>query len=250
MEGKIEKFDYTKFPGANPKSFNEDYMFKLQQCETIVCEKSDGVRYFLCECVTKAQTYWLLIDRNYTFRQASPSFDMAEIHKEQYQGRGENNVIRNLFDGELLQDNDWRGGLTEPVFLVFDALVVNRKSQLALPFDVRLLTADAYIESRISMMRMLVKKGYVRHGSIELPKIDIFMKEMFSVWDAKVIFDKILNKLQHENDGLIFTVKACPYYPGTCEHIFKWKPMHLNTIDFNVLPLPKRVPCFETVWQL
>jgi hypothetical protein len=75
------------------------------------------------------------------------------------------------------------------------------------------------------------------------------MKEMFHVWDAGAIFKHILDKLQHENDGLIFTIKAAPYYPGSCEHIFKWKPMHLNTIDFNVVPLPA-VPGFENVWQL
>jgi mRNA guanylyltransferase len=38
--------------------------------------------------------------------------------------------------------------------------------------------------------------------------------------------------LVHENDGLIFTVDKCPYYPGTCKEIIKWKPPHMNTIDF------------------
>lgn len=38
--------------------------------------------------------------------------------------------------------------------------------------------------------------------------------------------------LLHENDGLIFTVDKCPYYPGTCMHVLKWKPLHMNTIDF------------------
>lgn len=79
--------------------------------------------------------------------------------------------------------------------------------------------------------------------------MDVYMKEMFHIWDAGAIFKHILDKLQHENDGLIFTIKAAPYYPGSCEHIFKWKPMHLNTIDFNVVPLPA-VPGFENVWQL
>jgi hypothetical protein len=38
--------------------------------------------------------------------------------------------------------------------------------------------------------------------------------------------------LVHENDGLIFTVDECPYYPGTCQEIVKWKPPNMNTIDF------------------
>ena len=61
------------------------------------------------------------------------------------------------------------------------------------------------------------------------------MKEMFNVWDAHELILKVIPKLEHENDGLIFTVDACPYYPGTCEHIFKWKPIHLNSIDFNLI---------------
>ena len=76
---------------------------------------------------------------------------------------------------------------------------------------------------------------------------------MFHIWDASVIFEKILNRLQHENDGLIFTVKSAPYYPGTCEHIFEWKPMHLNTIDFNVIPLSPNgltKSWYQHVWQL
>lgn len=62
------------------------------------------------------------------------------------------------------------------------------------------------------------------------------MKEMFNVWDAKELMTKVVPRLEHENDGLIFTADACPYYAGTCEQIFKWKPLHLNSIDFNLKP--------------
>lgn len=61
------------------------------------------------------------------------------------------------------------------------------------------------------------------------------MKEMFHVWDGHHILQKIVPRLEHENDGLIFTVDACPYYPGTCPQIYKWKPPHLNSIDFNLV---------------
>ena len=62
---------------------------------------------------------------------------------------------------------------------------------------------------------------------------------MFNVWDAHVIFDNIMPKLEHENDGIIFTVDAAPYYMGQCNHILKWKPEHLNTIDFEAVPLAR-----------
>jgi hypothetical protein len=65
------------------------------------------------------------------------------------------------------------------------------------------------------------------------------MKEMFHVWDAFELFSLIESKkLEHENDGLIFTVDQCPYYPGTCDQILKWKPIQLNSIDFILRASP------------
>ena len=44
--------------------------------KTVVCEKTDGVRYFLCEMVkivqkgasSASETIWLLVDRKYEVR--------------------------------------------------------------------------------------------------------------------------------------------------------------------------------------
>lgn len=62
------------------------------------------------------------------------------------------------------------------------------------------------------------------------------MKEMFNIWDAQYLMSHFIDagKLEHENDGLIFTVDDCPYYPGTCSEILKWKPVELNSIDFKL----------------
>jgi hypothetical protein len=64
---------------------------------------------------------------------------------------------------------------------------------------------------------------------------------MFYVWDMPHIIEKIFKKLEHENDGLIFTEDLCPYYPGTCKSIYKWKPPHLNSIDFKLLKAPQEI---------
>ena len=55
-------------------------------------------------------------------------------------------MLRNVFDGELINDRPWRKGQSEPVFLVFDALCIDRKNLIALPFDQRLKAADGYID--------------------------------------------------------------------------------------------------------
>ena len=103
-----------------------------------------------------------------------------------------------------------------------------------LPFTSRLVDADAYIRNRFTKAR--IQQSHMP-AIASVPKIDLFMKEMFRVQDAHVLFDHILPKLEHENDGLIFTVDAAPYYMGVCPHIWKWKPMHLNTIDFIARPV-------------
>jgi hypothetical protein len=52
-----------KFPGAQPVSFQEDHIYSLQRGEHVVCEKSDGQRYFLVETVNPDEMY--IIDRKY-----------------------------------------------------------------------------------------------------------------------------------------------------------------------------------------
>ena len=66
------------------------------------------------------------------------------------------------------------------------------------------------------------------------PYLNIFMKDVFEVWDTVKLLKLIEEKnqmLMHENDGLIFTVDKCPYYPDIAPDIIKWKPPHMNTVD-------------------
>ena len=53
----------NKFPGAQPISFMQEHMFKLQTSEFLVLEKSDGLRYLLVETLNPDQMF--LIDRKY-----------------------------------------------------------------------------------------------------------------------------------------------------------------------------------------
>ena len=79
-----------------------------------------------------------LIDRQYNFRMVShfhpttptphlpPNTQLSKI------------VIANLLDGELVVDSPWRKDSSAPIFLIFDALIVNTKNILADPFHRRL----------------------------------------------------------------------------------------------------------------
>lgn len=65
---KLCYWNYQRFPGANPVSFQYESMYNLQRVETIVCEKTDGVRFFLVEVIFQKKAYWFTIDRQFTFR--------------------------------------------------------------------------------------------------------------------------------------------------------------------------------------
>lgn len=64
-------------------------------------------------------------------------------------------IIRNLFDGELLYDENWRKqDKKTPIFLVFDAIVVQGKNLIAEPFRKRLQPADEYLKLRFTAARI------------------------------------------------------------------------------------------------
>jgi hypothetical protein len=69
-------------------------------------------------------------------------------------------------------------------------------------------------------------------ASQEEVKFKVYLKDFFLPKHVEFIFSNIIPKLKHGNDGIIFTKKECPYYPGTCEQILKWKPHTVNSVDF------------------
>mmetsp|Transcript_43301 Transcript_43301/g.57298 ORF Transcript_43301/g.57298 Transcript_43301/m.57298 type:complete len:89 (+) Transcript_43301:118-384(+) len=70
-----------KFPGANSISFNDQHMKELNCRKTVVCEKTDGVRVFLCEFVhlmpnKQVRVAWYVIDRMYSIHQVMHVYDL------------------------------------------------------------------------------------------------------------------------------------------------------------------------------
>jgi mRNA guanylyltransferase len=192
------------FPGAQPVSMSLSNLTKIQKNTFLVCEKSDGVRYLLCQ--TKSGSY--LLNRKNTYFQCN--IDAIRIIPEACQ--------RNLYfllDGELIIDKKFNK--TYYNFLVFDGLCVNGKNVMARDYIDRLKEIKPFIDS-------ISQKAGI--------SIRLFLKDLFSPKSIPFLFQNIIPKLSHENDGLIFTENKCPYYPGTCDSIIKWKPIHLNTIDF------------------
>lgn len=84
---------------------------------------------------------------------------------------------------------------------------------MSLPFNQRLHETNQYVLKRFLPARQL---PHLKNERFKF--IDVFMKEMFNIWDAHYLLSHLIDakRLEHENDGLIFTIDECPYYPGTC----------------------------------
>lgn len=62
------------------------------------------------------------------------------------------------------------------------------------------------------------------------------MKDFYNVSQVEYILKTVIPMIPHGNDGLIFTKDIAPYKIGMNFDILKFKPPHLNTIDFLLLP--------------
>ena len=149
------------FPGANSISFDYNNMQTIQSRKTVVCEKTDGVRFFLCEVAVwkkerMDQPIFLLVDREYNFRRVLPTFDILEETPSSRPNKETHFQLRNVLDGELVIDNKWREGerKSSPIFLVFDALIVNNSNLMYQPFTRRLIDANAYMQNRFTKARI------------------------------------------------------------------------------------------------
>ena len=65
------------------------------------------------------------------------------------------------------------------------------------------------------------------------PSVDFYIKDYYTFDKMHELYD-ISKSFNHENDGIILNYDDYPYYQGTSDEVFKWKPAHLNTIDFEI----------------
>lgn len=268
------------FPGSNPVSltnFNVNNIFKN---DYIICEKTDGVRYFLF--VASGTTFF--IDRNYTIFKNDIHIPMKEDLSKQQQ--------LTLLDGELVEDIIYNKEeeLEEKriVYLIYDGLYIQRNNITNLSYLERLSNVynDVIIplrqyrkkdtlnaEESVSLAPMpsnktediLINKENIKtiketetekgvtadstntvtntdtdsSDDFTITKkypIEIYMKDFYSI-DKIEVLTKIMKKLPHSSDGIIFTPLNDPYVTGNCYTLLKWKPLNLNTVDFGIAPV-------------
>ncbi|KAI6091141.1 mRNA capping enzyme, alpha subunit [Hypoxylon rubiginosum] len=211
----------TAFPGAQPVSFCKKHLEELCREDYYVCEKSDGIRYllYLTADHNGAETKYL-IDRKNDYWWV----DSESLHFP-LPGNTQAFHVGTVLDGELVMDVH-SDGRREPRYLVFDCLALDGQSLMARELSKRL----GYFQEQIFKPYRKLLDDFPEERQYQPFFIDL--KSMQMAYGIRMLFEDVIKRLKHDNDGLIFTALHSEYKPGTDPHILKWKEADENTVDF------------------
>ncbi|XXH05100.1 SWI/SNF chromatin-remodeling complex subunit [Hypoxylon texense] len=211
----------TAFPGAQPVSFTRKHLDELLRDDYYVCEKSDGIRYlmYLTADEAGAETTYLIDRRNDYWYINSESLHFPLPNNTQAFHTG------TVLDGELVMDVH-SDGRHEPRYLVFDCLALDGQSLMQRELSKRL----GYFQEQVFKPYKKLLDDYPEEKQYQPFFIDL--KSMQMAYGIRMLFEEVIKRLKHDNDGLIFTALHSEYKPGTDPHILKWKEADENTVDF------------------
>ncbi|KAG2195402.1 hypothetical protein INT47_002841 [Mucor saturninus] len=217
------KLNSYKFPGAQPISFGSKQLQEIEQEDFFVAEKSDGVRCLALLTVNnRKEPEVYLFDRKSNFHVVR-NFRFPIPGDPTFRKCLKNTII----DGEFVLDKE-PDGSTQLKFLLFDCLCIEEKVLVSRGLMTRLGYLKADI---IKPHQEMVKKN--PDMARRMPFIVEFKEQQFT-HHLDIVFNEIIPKLKHGNDGLIFTSVNAPYAMGTCNKMLKWKPLNENSVDFKV----------------
>ena len=255
------------FPGLQVINMDREKLnyFTHYPDRFLLCEKSDGVRYLL---VQYKNGKCHLIGRNLEF------FEIVYSEKlpPPYAGITlfNNWSIEYLLDGELILDDvdensddktniiKVQGKNKKINFLIFDAVVLKGSNIGFCPFKKRLEELSKVFLGEYGIQKYVKSRGKMfidkyklelKHSFIKIDKlrksfetavhsptgkvISLYIKDYYTFNKVEKL-NEMIKLLPHHNDGLIINVDDYPYYSGQSCEIFKWKPLDMNTIDFEI----------------
>lgn len=228
----------------NIRPFDSDSKVPNIRLNYSVTEKADGARKLLFIAPKTGYVYLIDTNMNVQFTGA------VSLNSKLY---------NTLLDGEHVLHN--KSGAFINAYLVFDVYFVHKADVRSRMFYPTTMNDDEVLTNfRLPLMDSVVKNlqlKCVTGGADSLPPIRIETKKFeIAIESGKSIFDccaLILRKcdehqFEYHTDGLIFTpidfgvgstvrndnTVAGPLYKTTWDYSFKWKPAHMNTIDFLV----------------
>ena len=239
----------------------------------LLCEKSDGVRYLLiqykngiCHLIGRNLEFFEII----CSEKLPPPYARIQLYSDwsiEYLLDGE------LVLDDVDEENDDKSkfikvnGKNKKInFLIFDAVVIKGSNIGFLPFKKRLNEFSKIFMEEYDVLKYIKSRGksflkkynmdiqYSKFininkinkdikSSIQATKttsnannknISLYIKDYYTFNQIQKLND-LIKLLPHHNDGLIINVDDYPYYSGQSCEIFKWKPLEMNTIDFEII---------------
>ena len=195
------------FPGALPVSLETRDFDKLKKYEYAICEKTNGMRYFMFFTKHKDEKICLMVNRGFNFYKIDIPQDIEGEYWE-----------NTLFDGELVQEND-----SSWTFYIHDCVCwcgvnVSRSS----------------LFERMSNSLTFVVEGLPSNENVDFG-FKVMAKLFYPYTSENVtLVEDAMKVASHSTDGLIFTPVNLPVCSGTQYSMFKYKTREHHTFDFKV----------------
>ena len=217
------------FPGCNPLSLSRKGMSDLERGGYIVSLKTDGVRYALfltCRKEDPSSAVALMIDRAWNM------YEVDVVATDSFF------IRRTILEGELVWKQPEERQL---LYLVFDAILVEGRQLLLLPFEKRIeeATVRTFLSEELSMQSW--KEEEVDARCVEMNTIVIVHYDPpISMRPKRFVVRRFAKKLweergdtDHRVDGLILHRGGSKYTYGTAKDgsVLKWKEH--STIDLK-----------------
>ena len=238
----------------------------------LLCEKTDGVRYLLIQF---RNGKCFLVGRNLEFfeiiiteRLPSPP-PFMKLNSEwgiEYLLDGELVLDNADEDDEKSKIIKVEGKNKKINFLIFDAVIIKGLNYGHLPFKQRLDNFSKLFKEEYEVNKYIKSRGkvFLEKYNVDIQKatflnvskikkdinsiimgskttsnlnkkiITLYIKDYYT-FDQVEKLNTFIKMLPHHNDGLIINVDDYPYYSGQSCEIFKWKPLEMNTIDFEIV---------------
>ncbi|XP_035910624.1 mRNA-capping enzyme [Anopheles stephensi] len=207
------------FAGAQPVSMDMHNIRYLSEMPYRVSWKADGTRYMM---LIQGEDKIYFLDRDNSIFAVKgirfPSFADPNQH-----------VTDTLVDGEMVID-EYKQQYT-PRYLVYDIIYLYNREVRQQPFFPNRLKL---IERELIQARTrAIQQGTLDRNS---EPFGVRLKEFWDISKSQSLLGpKFKQALGHEPDGLIYQPSLDPYESGVCPRVLKWKPHHMNSIDFRLV---------------
>jgi mRNA-capping enzyme len=229
------------FPGSHPVSLIREKLASIIHLDYMLTWKSDGTRYIMLiefgnvylinrKMDVVSRTSIRFLDNVSTVNQSSnPKFKIGGL------------LPLTILDGEMIVDeNSKTNGLK---FLIFDLMCYKGSVVTKMHFRHRHTRIKAIITTRKIEMILNNQRKFNYKYEYNKELFGIRRKHFYELNSTREIIERLIPKLYHKSDGLIFQGGKDPYFTGTCNNLFKWKPSDRNSVDLLFKAMSKKKYC-------